>query len=709
MRDTLSAVQEKYWASDTTENAVGAAIERIKRYQEWSRQTGWLQNQMRSFNAYRGAGPRGDANGAQMLPGGESGALLNVTVNQYAGLVNQTVTLITTNKPATKAIAANNDFESLAQAQMADAIVEHYDREIGLSETETAAIKDSTLLGESAIVLNWDTQAGKQIGEGEQAVFEGDVEAFVLTPVDYAYDPDSRSKNRQWAAFRRPVNRWDLAAQYPSKAEEILAISKQAMSSVLDNEFNSRQFDYAINQSRGDTTDVDAVWVWELRHKPSSACPNGRLIRFLDDKCVLFDTIVDGPEGQKDFGFPFFDLCIKFVASERKPGTEQAHTPFFDLLSMQEGIDLASSIMASAINSGGLQNLYVPRGANITADRLTGSLNVIQYDGNQMPEAKDNVSISPVVQAWIEFQIRSMRQRIGSNDVASGEPSKGMPAQAMALLRASAVEFHSGMQLAYEQLIQWTRTGVLRMLQQYASNDRVALVAGKSNSWTLKYFTGQKLGAVDRFVVEPINPAMRTLAGKVGFAQPLLDTGRITIDEYLQLIATGRLEPILHAERDNYARIQQEKELLMKGIGLPPVAVDPMTGMPAVDGAGLPVFADAPGEFVRPLMSDTHWIDIPEYLGVLAMPNMRSVPKVVTAVTQVVDLKLRMWRAMPPDLIQLLKGPLPEMAMMAPPGAPGESTGGAGGPDVSGPRMPEPPKNPITGQQDQVTDIQPQA
>ena len=121
------------------------------------------------------------------------------------------------------------------------------------------------------------------------------------------------------------------------------------------------------------------------------------------------------------------------------------------------------------------------------------------------------------------------------------------------------------------------------------------------------------------------------------------------------------------------------------------------------------MFANAPGEFVRPLLSDTHWVDIPEYLGVLAMPNMRSVPAVVTAVTQVVDLKLRMWRAMPPDLIQLLKGPLPQM-IMPPEGAPGDpSTGGAGGPDVGGPKMPEPPKNPITGQQDLQTDVGPLA
>ena len=730
------ANNEPYWAADDSKPAVSALVDRIKRYQESLSVSGRLEKMQRAWLCYKGKGPRGDSEGSRLINTGSSGELIGATVNHFAALVNQSVTLITSNKPATKAIASNSDFESLAQAQLADAINEHYDRELNLSDVELQCVRNMALFGEAAEVLGWDTSAGRRIAppegepgaEAKPSIPQGDVEAMALTPLDYAYDPDTRQvKARTWVAFRRPVNIFDLAAQYPDKADAIRASAdyNQLNKANFGLSINAGDF-FAISQRRTLAAQSDVLMVWEFRHIPTAACPNGRLIIFTDESCILFDsrTTTRDEMGQQvvnDFGSPFKTLNVEFVAPERLPGTDEGNTSFFDLLSMQESIDLAASIMASAINAGGLQNLYVQRGSNITADRLTGALTVISYDGNQLPVAKDNLAINPVVPAWIDQNIGWMRQRVGSNDVASGEPSKGMPAQAMALLRATAVEFHSGMQNAFEKLIQRSRTGVLHLLQKFATTERIALVAGKANQWTLKYFKADDISSFDRFVIEPVNPTMKTLAGKVAFAQPLLDTGKIKLDEYLQLVATGRLDPIMHGERDNYARIQQEKELLMQGIGLPPIqqSVDPMTGapMPAVDINGLPIFA--PGtegeKYVRPMVTDTHWIDIPEYLGVLAIPGLRSVASVVKAVTEVVDLKLRMYRAMPPDLIMLLGGPPPVMA--APPlGAPPSSSpaggppsspapNGAQGPDIAPPKLPQPPKNPITHQQDQHTDI----
>jgi hypothetical protein len=234
------------------------------------------------------------------------------------------------------------------------------------------------------------------------------------------------------------------------------------------------------------------------------------------------------------------------------------------------------------------------------------------------------------------------------------------------LLRAQAVEFHSRLQAAYERLVQRTRTGILKLLQKYAKTERVALVSGKANNWALKHFMSDDLKGVDRFVVEPINPAMKTLAGKVSVAQPLLENGAIGLQEYLQLMSTGRLEPILRFSADNQARIQREKEMLMQGVGLPPVQMGPMG--PVLDQSGLPMFQDDGKPHLRPLISDTHWVDIPEYLGVLAMPEVRDNPEVVQAVTEVVDFKMRLWRQMDPGLIMLLKGMMPPP--MQPPGAP---------------------------------------
>ena len=710
-----------YWAAEVeSSKLVAGCITRVRRYRESLRASGRSDRMRRNWMAYQGWGPRMDADASRMSPAGESGEMVQMNVNQFAAMVNQAVVLTTSNKPAVKAIAANGDFESMAQAQLAESLNDYYDRELAVSDREYEATLGMVLMSEAWLVLDWDATAGQpySVDESGMEVKNGDVRIATLTPFDIGVDPDVQDvESHTWFAWRRRANKFDLAARFPAMKDKILAARRDdATYDAMDGQSSSLE----LRRRRSTEPESDCVYLWELRHMSSPALPNGRRALFIDEECVLQDSVSKDEAGVvSDFGYPFgTSLYAYSAAPERIPGTPDGHTSFFDLLSLQEGLDLAASIMASAINAGGMQNLYVPRGANITADKLTGALNVIEYDGAERPHAESNVSINPAVSAWAESCIQWMRQRVALNDVVMGEPSKGMPAQAMALLRAQAVEFHSRLQAAYERLVQRCRTGILKLLQKYAKTERVALVSGKGNSWALKHFMSDDLKGVDRFVVEPVNPVLKTLAGKVAFAQPLLESGAIGLQEYLQLVSTGRMEPILRFASDNQARIQREKEMLMVGIGLPPTQqqMGPMGPMPVLDDTGLPIFADDGKQHIRPLISDTHWVDIPEYLSVLAMPEVRDNPMVVKAVTEAVDYKLRLWRQMDPGLILLLKGispPPPPMSMGPPgmpPGAPSgppQAQGGPvpempspltpdGAPNVS---MPKPPPNPLTGEQ----------
>jgi len=712
----MSDAETTYWAAEAdSKKAAAGVVKRIRRYREQLRASGRADRMRRSWLAWQGWGPRADGDGSRMLPAGDQGEMVQVTVNHFAALTTQAVTLTTSNKPAVKAIAANSDFESLAQAQLAEALNDYYDRELAVSDREYEAALAMVLLSEAWLVLDWDATAGQPYttDDDNKPVQSGDVRLYSLTPFDIAIDPDAQDvESLTWFAWRRKANRWDLAARYPKHADALQRGDRARIDytyAVMDERDNALD----LRRRRSTQTETDVVYVWELRHPPSPACPNGRRMLFVDEDTVLADSVMREEDGAvSDFGYPFgTELFAYNAAPERVPGLPDGHTSFFDLLGLQEGVDLSASIMASSINAGGMQNLYVPRGANITAEKLTGALNVIEYDGAERPVAESNLSINPAVSAWADMCLAWMRQRVSLNDVVAGEPTKGMPAQAMALLRAQAVEFHSRLQSSYERLVQRNRTGILKLLQRYAKTERVALVAGKANNWARKYFTADDIKGVDRFVVEPVNPVLKTLAGKVAFAQPLLESGAIGLQEYLQLASTGRLEPILRFAQDNQARIQREKEMLMEGIGLPPLQMGPMG--PVLDASGLPLFADDGAPHIRPLISDTHWVDVPEYLGVLAMPEVRDNPKVVEAVTTVVDYKMRLWRAMDPGLIVLLKGippPPPMMAGGTAPPMPGSPTPTgapmAGDPSISGPPgapptpMPQPPPNPITGEQD---------
>lgn len=716
---------DKYWASESDSGTVvDAVVKRIGSYRKTLDETGLALRILRSFNAYQGYGPNGDSESSRTTFAGQTGEILKITVNQYAAMANQTTVLITSNKPTVKALASNNDYASLAQCKFAEALNDYYDRELAVSDVEREAARNMVIFGESWVVLDWDNSQGEptmideSIGPdgkvSERVITNGDVRIYSLTPFDIGRDPLAQKVDDiTWVAFRRRVSKWDLAAQYPDKADDIRAFSStgEMFSGTADIEF-----DFFGNRTRQQSEDEDLVWMWEFRHIPTPALPNGRLIKFLNSKTVLFDTVetieahyedVEVPvppsidrltgmeispastriesqlveEQIEDHGYPYRDSLFAFSAApERIPSTSLGHTAFFDLLSLQEGVDLSASIMMSAVNAGGLQNLYVPRGSNITVNKMSGALNVIEYDGDKKPEAQANLAIPQEVTQLADNMKTWMQSRVSLNDVVTGTPSAGMPAQGMALLRAESVEFHSGLQEAYERLVQRDRTGILKLLQIFANTERVALIAGKGNHWALREFKKQDISNFNRFVVEPVNPSLKTLAGKVSFAQPLLQGGMITPQQYLQLHTTGRLEPITDFAAANQARIERNKELLMQGVGLPPFKLAP-DGNPALDQSGMPQFQDVPGLYVRPLISDTFWVDIPEYLSILATPEIREMNAVTQKVLQVVQYCMALWQQQPPAITAVMRGvAFPGGPGGAPPSVPPMGTVKNGGP-----------------------------
>jgi hypothetical protein len=283
------------------------------------------------------------------------------------------------------------------------------------------------------------------------------------------------------------------------------------------------------------------------------------------------------------------------------------------------------------------------------------------------PEALNGVAMSPEVGRWANQYVAWMQAISGINSAVRGDPDKGMPAQAMAFLQAQAIQFHSGLQKGFQRLREQVRTANIELLKRYANTKRVALISGKATGYMRREFTSDDLQGIDRVTVEAINPALRTMAGRKAIADELLQRGMLqTPQQYILLLTTGKLEPLYEGEEANLLRIRRNKELLQDGFGLPPVAIGP-DGMPMVDPVtGLAQFADDGRQHVRPLKTDTHWMDIPEYLAVLAMPDARERPEVVQAVTGVVEYQLALWRSMDPALIAVLKGP-PAPMPTAPP------------------------------------------
>ena len=584
-------------------------------------------------------------------------------------------------------------------------------RDVLIGATPPAAFSDwrylvvSVLAGlltrEAWLVSSWDKTAGEKLGiDGERVVFAGDVRVDVCLPWEVVYETALRHKtDARWLAFRRPVSRWDVIAQLvPSEGatqEEVerlrrLADAVRAIESKPDDDAELRTF-FEGTQTRetGDT-----VYVWELRHIPTPGLPSGRLVRFIDDRTVLYDSAAEG------VGYPYQGLCAQYFEAGKVVGTAQGHTVSWDLLGLAEAVDWVATASATAAHASAVSNLWAPPNSNLTVAALgSGGLRLVE--SVVKPEPLRVVEVDPNAVAFLQMCRDLMQRRMGLNDVAMGDPTKGMPAQLAALLDAKVVQFWNRAVASLARMRARVRTDILSLYQTFASAPRVSALVGKGERFESTEWTNAKLQLVTRVTVEPVSASSKTIAGKMAVADILLERGLInTPDEYLTVRATGRLEKLTEFKDRNLLRLQREKELLMQGVGLPPVdAVQTEAAMMANPDA-LPVFADDGKEHLIPTLVDTPWLDIAEYAAVLASPEARQRADVVEAVTGAIHFKVQQWRSMPAEVIVALGGMPPPPPNEPPMPAPPE------GMDLPGPsgesrpiQPPKPPPNPITGEQ----------
>ncbi len=736
-----NADSTQYWCAEIDSERCAANIaERIKRYRTWLKETGRAQRMVRNWRTYYGYGPDGNGDTNQTSQSGEQGEYVDVTTNDFATLLTQTAVLTTADKPAFKAIATNADFDSMAQASFAQNLLEFYDKKHAVMDRDYEAVLTGLLSSQGWEIQGWDPTAGKSLTdfvEG-QATNEGDISIHTTTPFRVAYDPDCVDVDKlQWLAFKTRYNRFDLAhnceVKKPKVAEKLRAMSDNVSPDKDDIETDG--FEANRQGSATKSCSSDLIWVWEFRHLPSPALPNGRLVRFVSSECVIYDSIshaldesgqpvIDesGAPQIQDSGYPYGNsLLADAYSPDVSIGGVGGHTAANDLTGLQECKDTIATQAASASNAGGISNLWTQDGDKPRVSAVIGAMNFVQ--SKTEPKPIKGIELSAQVPAFEQMVDRLMVRRMGQSDVSMGEVPKGMPGNLAALLEAKTVQYHSRGQASLTNMRAKRATGTLKLLQRFANTERVAVLGGKSNEWKYKQWSAKDISGVDRFVVEPVSPLTQTYAGKMDAAKDLLDHGIVKDgQQYLTLRETGRLEPLTDDVEANNMRIRKEKEMLQEGIGLPPV--EPRESMLK----GVPVFMEPPpgpdgkpGQCIRPLATDTHWSDINAYLGVAAMPMARDNPKLIAAVMGVVEEKLRLLKAMDP-VMMAVRGCPPEIAQavmqlrmpMMPPGMP---------PDVSGPPKPgatdstkqpeqaglpsgapriaaaKPPKNPLTGEQ----------
>lgn len=626
---------DKYFAAKSGEDTAKIVLQKANAWFHNLDVNGYLNKLMSAWMAYHGAFYTDVGTGHKITFSGEQDELSNLPVNHYRNICRHMLTMVTANRPAMDARAINTDYESLVQTKLANGLLDYYMREKRLEDYLSRAVEHAIVFGSGYIKMEWNATSGeiydymepeyemqdvtnpetqevtqeKKLGDDGEPIekvkgfpiYEGDVMFSSVSPFNIVFDSTKEDPSKHdWVLVRSPKNRFDLAAKYPENEDGIL---KQA--TISDKER------YNFSGSFYDST--DDIFVYELYHRKTESMPNGRYLLFCDADVILMDVPM-----------PYRKLPVYRISPADILGTPYGYTDTFDLLPIQEAINSLYSTILTNQSTFGVQNILSPRGADVIASSLAGALNFIEYNAQVgKPEALNLTSTPPEVFNFIGVLEKAMETVSGVNSVSRGNPESSLQSgNALALVQSMSLQFISGLQQSYVKLIEDVGTGLIQMLQDFASVPRIALIVGKSNRTYMKEFTGKDLGSINRVIVDVGNPLAKTTAGRVQMAEQMMQMGIITQPEqYIAVINTGKLETMTDGIDRQLLLIKAENEKLVAG------------------------------EMVQAIDIEPHSLHIKEHRDVLSDPDLKEDPALVERVLAHIQEHIDALRNADPDLL----------------------------------------------------------
>lgn len=598
-----------YFAAKKPEETASILLKRSRSFYQTLQANAYLEKLYKMWRAYHGLYNNDLGYGHNISFAGEQGELVTFPVNHFRNLAEHIHVMITANRPVMEARAINTDYKSLAQTYLANGILDYYMRERKLEDALIQAAELAIVLGAGFIKMEWNATAGDEYDydeESGQFIYTGDVQFSTLTPFDVVVDGTKESWNNEWIMVRKFENRFNLMAKYPELADKIAAIPTKSQKSMQRLVIFSND-------------DTDDICVYEFFHKRTEALPDGRYMLFLENDIVLLDTKM-----------PYRDIPIYRIAPKSILGTPYGYTPMFDIFPIQELINMAYSAIATNQNAFAVQNVFVPRGADISVNSLNGAMNIIE--GNAKPEPLNLTETPAEVFKYLEILISTAETLSGVNPVARGNPPPSLQSgTALALVQSMALQFISGLQQSYVRMVEDVGTSLIHILKDFATTPKVIALVGKNNRPLLKEFTGEKISSINRVVVDIGNPLSKTIAGRVEMAQQMLQMNMFkTPQQYFQVLNTGRLDAAFEGEMDELLLIKRENEHLMEGQNVPIASYD------------------------------AHKMHIVEHKSVLSDPELRRDVNLIKSVNDHIQAHLDALRNTDPDLLVILgEQPLP--------------------------------------------------
>lgn len=658
--DRSQELISKYFANLPTKEIGAEIFKRIDDYYDYLQTSGRKELWQRAYNFYY----RAVTSGSHIYSSGKQGEYENIKINHYRNLLIHLKTMTTQARPTFDAKATNSDYKSVAQTILSNSLLEYYMREKKAERYNNKATESGIVYGEGWVVTSWDSNGGNDYGVNPQTgatIKEGDLEFSAYKPIDIIRDVTKQdAESHDWVIIRKRKNRFTLMAAFPELADKI-----DSLPSVVEDD-QTRW----LNMVK-DNQDTDDVICYELRHKPTLAVPQGKIVELLSPDIVL----IEGP-------IPYRDLGAYRIAAEEQEDTFLGYTIGFDLMAVQDAIDLLYSTVLTNQSAFGVQSIMMPKGCNVSISKAFEGMTLFEYDSKLgKPEALNLTATPAEIFNFIGMLEKVAETLSGVNSVARGNPEANLKSgTALAYVQSMAIQFSANLQQSYAQLLEDVGTSVINILRDFATVPRVSIIAGHSSRSMMKEFTGDDLKLINRVTVDMGNPLSRTTAGRISLAENLIKNNMVSnVQQYIQVLNTGKIEPLIEGEQAELLNLKAENEELSESRPVPVV------------------------------ITDNHQMHIREHKSVLASPEARRNPQIVNAVTKHLQEHINQWKNTPPELLQLLgMQPAPQGLNNAPMNNPMNTTEQVAQ-GVKPPAPPRPPQGADAVSADIINQAQPKA
>lgn len=623
---------DSYFATVSPDDLGSELNTKISQYYDFVNRFQILDRWRRSYQTYFGLSNSG-ADTSRISQAGSEGENYILKVNHFRSILQNLKVLICQNPPALQPKSTNTDAKSMNQTILARSVLDYYFSECKLEEKLQKAVEFALYGAEGFVHMPWNPTQGRVYAVDPQTgrpIYDGDIDVSVFHPIDIIREVNTTKSGAEqdWYLIREWVNKWDLAAKYPELADDIQSLHT---SPDFWSQYHYLAFEFA---------DPDQIPLYTFYHRASESLPNGRQFQFLTPDVWLND----GPLAYKS-------IPLHRIAPSEWDGCPFGYTVAYDLIGLQNAFDALMSMVTTNQMNYGQQNIVATRGAELSVGKIGQGLNLIEINPGATPPAPLNLLQSaPELFQQMNALVQNMEMISGINSTARGNPEASLKSgTALALVSAQALQFNSGLQSSYQNLLSSVGTALIQILQTYALTPRIAAIAGYSNRSRIKEFKGADLDNISRVTCEAVNPLSKTASGRLDMARDMLQIPGLikSPQHYLEVVETGRLSPLIEHETSQLLLIRSENEELLDG------------------------------HSVQALATDMHIDHIQEHRTVLDSPEARANPALVQVTLAHIQQHIELLKTVDPQfLIVLGQTPLqPANLPQNPPGAPAKPLG----------------------------------